>query len=802
MSVAASVSELRQTVSSRWQMPLLLVSLVLLGVAFFKVQPPEKPPTFQQLLDQIEALQQGRFLTDASEMIQGLLLSEAITKEQRAILLRELGETVYLSEQDRVQHDPENTKGIVRNHRRALAEGAQATPEMHEQMGQALQWLGSPNAAIDEYRKAIALGSPNTGKLRRQIIEILRASGTSDPSAIRSEIEAMLADEAIEVEDLLWAVEERVALLSEANQLEDIEALLAKVSPRLEQAGYGEQLEYLRAEMHYLAGDHVEAERLLLGLRAKLDAHDRLASKVSYLLGRIHYADGRPQEALAVFKELRQAEPSGEYHLAAELGVAESLAALHHIDESAEIYERVAGVAAAYGKGKVVDRDAVRESLNSLATVLRNEGRLAAAVRFLRLATALVPEGQDQLEAKYLQRLAALYVAVGEERLADAERTADDLTWRPPTTQPEDRTSGKAGAREMFAKAGDTYLRLSRVMLLDPDRSADATWHAGVMYDRANMPERAIAVFEDFVLAHPQSSRVPDVLYRLGRQLEALKRYDEAIAVYEDLQKRFARTPPAMSSMVPMARCYMAKGVESYPQAEKALLVVVEQPTDRGRYSPEALEYREALFALVDLYDRWGRSVDAISRLEEILERYPNDKRITRTQFMLANSYRKNALDLLSAKAKPVQKSGVDAKRLGLMRLRRAETLFSEVIYALKQKQADKRTPMEQRILKYSHLYRADCAFDLGEYDRALTLYEDAARHFRRDPIMLPAYVQILNCCQRLGKREQAQATLQRVKWLMKGIPEEAFGKTPGRLGLDYWKQYFDWLEQSDLFKS
>ncbi len=783
-------------------MPLLVVSLALLGVAFFQVQPAEPPPTFQELLDQIAALQQGQFLGEASEMIQGLLVGEGLSKDQRAVLLRELGETVYLSERDRLRHDPENTKGVIRNHRRALAEGAEATPDMHEQMGEAFAWLGSPNAAIEEFRKAIALGSPRAGKLRRTIIELIQGSDPGAASIVAKELEAMLTDATIDPEDLLWAVDKRVGLLSEANQLEKIETLLQGVSPRLQRAGYGHQVAYLRARMHYLAGDHVQAERLLLGLRGKLERHDPLASKVSYLLGRIHYADGRPQEALAVFRELRRAEPSGEYHLAAELGIAESLAALHHIEESAEIYERVAGVAAAYGTGKVVDRDVVRESLNSLATLLRNEGRLGAAVRFLRLATLLVPEGEDQLQARYLQRLATLYVAVGEEYLAQAEHDASQATWQPPTTQPDDEGSSQAKAREMFAKAADAYLRLSRVMLLDPDRSADATWHAGVMYGRANMPERTIAVFADFLLAHPQSSRVPDVMYRLGRQQQAIERYDEAIATFQDLQTRFPRTPAAMSSMVPLARCHMAQGAESYPLAEKALLTVVEQPPEGGRYRPEALEYREALFALVDLYDRWDRSVDAISRLEEILERYPKDRRITRTQFMLADSYRKNAHDLLSSKTKSVHKSGVDAKRLGLMRLRRAESLFSEVIHALRHKTSEALSPMERRILKYSHLYRADCVFDLGEYERALTLYEDAARHFRRDPIMLPAYVQILNCCQRLGKREQALATLQRVKWLIKGIPEERFERTPGRLGLDYWKDYFDWLEQSDLFKS
>ncbi len=792
MSVTDSLAQFRESMATRWQVPLLGVAVVFLILAFLKVQPPGPVPSFQQQLDQIAALQQGGFLVDASEMIQRLLDAEGVPKERRGVLLRALAETIYLAERGRSRHDPENVKRLIRNHREALALGMPPTAAVHEQMGHAFRWIERREQALNAYREALAAGSEREGRLRREIIELLRETGDASDEAVSTQLSAMLGDEQLDPNDLLWAVQQQVDLYAGDGKQDQIGPLLDRVSPRLARAGLDRDVEYLQARMHYVAGQADQAERILLSLRNRLEPHEDLSAKVTWMLGRVHLDDGRPQEAMACFEEVIQQHPQGEYALASRLGVAECLAALGHIDESASVFEEVAGLAARHKPGDVVDRDAVRASLTSHYAVLRNEGRLEAAVRFLRLAAALVTPDDEKTQANYLRRLADLYVSLGETRL---ERVGAASR---PSTVPATGGGDSDGAREAFRLAAENYLRLSRVVMTDVDRSGNAAWLAAVQFDRANMPERMIAVLEDFLAGYPASTKLPDALYRLGQAFQSLGEYRKAIAAYAQNQERFPRTPAAMRSMVPMAQCYMALGVSSYPQVEKVLLAVVEQPTQKGRYDPQALEYREALFALGDLYDRWNKPGRAVSRLEEFLDRYPRDVRVPRAQFVLADAYRKSGL---SASTQP---GGADQRQAEVSkvpdRLRRAEELFAEVIHTLGSRPEGTLTPTEELYLKYGYLYRADCAFDLGQYERARSLYEEACRRFRRDPVSLPAYVQILNCYQRLGNDAEARATVRRVKWLLKSIPEQRFAGALGGQDRAYWQSFFDWVETSGLF--
>ena len=805
MSAASSLDQFKQTLSNRWQMPLLGVSLALLVVAVLRVMPPEPAPSFQQRLDQVAALQRGGFLTEAAETIRGLLEQDGLANEERGALFRAMAETLYLSERPRQRHEPNNVERIIVNHRQSLALGLPATPAVHEQVGAAYRWLDAPDKAIAQFRKAIEGGGERSSRLRREIIELLQEGRDPSLEHIEEDLAGILDDERADPNDLLWAVEQRVDSLSARDRLGEVGELLDQVEPRLARAGLGPEVQYLRAWLGHLTGEADQAERILLDLRNKLAGHEELAVKVGWLLGRVHLGDGRPQEALAVFQEVSRFQPSGEYFLASRLGIAECLAALYHIDEAADVYEEVAGVAARYASGRVVDRDAIRASLTSLYAVLRKEGRLEAALRFLRLAAALAPPGKEEVQARNLRDLAELYAAIGEARLAQAKAVGQRSNAPATTTAPATsggRDDALSSAREAFQEAAEAYLRLSCMETMTPARSAEAAWLAARHFDKANLPSRLIAALEDFLVAYPESARLPEVLYALGEASQSEGRYRQAIDRYAQNQRRFPRTPAAMRSLVPMAQCFMALGPASYPQAEKALLTIVEQPTVSGRYDPVALEYREALFVLGDLYGRWGKPARAISRLEEFLERYPRDTRVTRTQFVLANGYRKSGLVLLAARGAAAGANVGDAERSGHARLGRAESLFSEVIRTLEGRPYNALQPIEQRYLKYSYLYRGDCAFDLGGYPRALALYQEAARRFRQDPVCLSAYVQILNCHQRLGRDAEARATVERVRWLLKSIPADRFEGTSGGQDAAGWGRFFDWLEESGLFKS
>src|SRR5690606_12479245 len=105
----------------------------------------------------------------------------------------------------------------------------------------------------------------------------------------------------------------------------------------------------------------------------------------------------------------------------------------------------------------------------------------------------------------------------------------------------------------------------------------------------------------------------------------------------------FPRTPSAVSSLVPLADCFLALGRQ--PEAEATLLrIVTRDPDDPvSLITPAAGEYRDALFRLGDLYLQAGKYEAAIARYEEAIERYVDDPRTGRAIYMLADAYRLSA---------------------------------------------------------------------------------------------------------------------------------------------------------------
>src|SRR5205085_6631346 len=192
--------------------------------------------------------------------------------------------------------------------------------------------------------------------------------------------------------------------------------------------------------------------------------------------------------------------------------------------------------------------------------------------------------------------------------------------------------------------------------------------------------------------------------------------------------------PAATESGVPLAEAYVAKGPQSYPAAEAALLRVIE---DNPLITPEAQEFREALFELAQLYYRTERYEESVSRLTELTDRYPQDERRAQVLFMTADSYRKSAGLLTvalnnvqfaaatpAAAAQPGSKDA-EAAAAKRERLGKARSFYEKVIELYRDQPPSRE--IDKLHLKLSHFYRADCAYDLGRYEEAIKLYDAAA---------------------------------------------------------------------------
>jgi tetratricopeptide (TPR) repeat protein len=128
----------------------------------------------------------------------------------------------------------------------------------------------------------------------------------------------------------------------------------------------------------------------------------------------------------------------------------------------------------------------------------------------------------------------------------------------------------------------------------------------------------------------------------------------------------------------------------------------------------------------------------------------------------------------------------------------KARELFDRTIDLFQQ--TPPKTEADALYLKLAYFYRADCLYDLGQYEEAIKLYSAATLRYQEDPASLAGYVQIVNAYTALGKPEEARAANERAKWLLRKIPPEAFEKGKSALPKQNWDDWLNRTGESGLF--
>jgi tetratricopeptide (TPR) repeat protein len=338
-------------------------------------------------------------------------------------------------------------------------------------------------------------------------------------------------------------------------------------------------------------------------------------------------------------------------------------------------------------------------------------------------------------------------------------------------------------------------------MALNDDAGyGQAMWRGMELYESAGDLPRMIAALETFIGERPSDPLTPDAQLRLGGAYHASGLFDKAIAAYRECQLRYPRSLAASKAGVPLARAFIAKGPDSYRKAEVALRQVIE---DNPQITPDAQEFREALLELAHLYFRTTRYEQAISRLEELTQRYPEDARMGQLLFLMGDSYRKSAgilgERLESAATTRPALNLAEATRARTERLTRARELYDRVLSFYRG--ATPGTEIDRLYQKLAHFYRADCVYDLGNYIDAIKLYDDAAFRYQDDPAALVAYVQIVNANVALGRIEEAKAANERAKWMLRRMPAEVFEPASYAMPKVAWEQWLKWSGDSGIWK-
>ncbi len=784
MSADGMVKSTSTLLAGRWQVPLALVAAVVAGVTLYHMVPEPPSPELDTLLADVAVLEQSGDLRGAADAVGNLLETEMekpLTAEQRGVLHARLAELIYRAERDKYEHNEENARLVLEHYAAARELGWEMTPKATLREAYAQFWLGDDEAGLARLRTALdrELSTPDRRRALRTLVEVLERRPQAQLER-RQVLEELLEDETTTAAYLWWALHHSIRDALDDHDVLRARELLAKYGPRLQTSDLRGYLDFLRACVMLNEGRPEEAAPLVrwvddwLGEGAytptELDDFGHLPSLNRWLMGRIHLAEDRPQDALLAFDETLEFHPKPRLRIAINVGRGLALAALDRHADALEVFEQALDPSVFRPRLRGEAAEEFRGALVKLFSEQWDQGRRDVALDYLTLATQLVPDSQRELQRE-------LY-----ERLGDACRVAAQHVEDPVAVQ------------RYHARAGEAFENAAERAALDEDGLARLLWAAADQYDAAGRIKAVRRTLRQFIRGRSDHPNMPRALLQLGRACEAFGELDRARTWYARLIDEFPEIEEAARAKLLSAGCLLLEGPERYLAAEETLAALLTS----GVVEPDSAIYREALLSLCELLNHQGRYAETISRLSDFLELYPGHPERFRARFMLANANRRSAYAL--AETPPEEAGGQAALEESRRRFRAAADMFASLLKELEQR--ERREPGLDLYERLSLFYRADCLFELNEPETlraALATYRNAAARYDGHPAALTAQIQMANIYLRQGDVTEAARAIERARWLLRSIPREAYGPDSGA-SREEWDEFLTVIASSTLF--
>lgn len=770
--------------AGRWQVPVALFAILVCGFVLTRLKPAPRPVDFDAVLADLTALRDGQRYRDAADAAANFLaMVPPLAEDQRAELHDFLSDVVYRQELLRREPIPANARLVIEHALASAALGREPTAEQELRMARAYEWLEEPGHAIRAYRQALARqASPAQRRSALLALVCLLEGRPSAEEERRGLIRELLAEEGVSPAYLWGGVRSAMQEAFDRNDLQAAGEVLGQYGAQLRRSDLKGYHDYLQAWLLVNQQRHLEAEPLLnevdLWLAeghtpdAELARSGYLPSLSAALRGRIHLLEHRPQAALELFESVGWMDRTGEGFVAIAVGRAEALAQLERHETAqtliSETIQRLGRGTSAAAAGF----PRIRAAMRSLFEQRLALGDYRNALGYLDLALRVTPRDEKDLHLKLLERLAE----VGRE----AAPTFDD---------PEQRraTHGRAGAH---------FEQAATLSAEELEHSADLLWLGISEYDLAGQIEDARRLLMKFIAQCAGDPRIPGAMLQLAQTFDADGRPDDALRCYDRLINDYPKLEEAARARLLRARLLIRLGGERLDEAERALSALLETDT----LGPDARVFRDALFLLGELLYEQGRFAASIRRLEDFLVLYPDDPERFRARFLLANAYRRSAYELRERPAGPTPQAQV--REESRRRFLHAAELFERLVAEFgAQPEGD---AIAGRYERLALLYRGDCLYEMKDPTRlmeALAAYRQAAARYQHEPTALAAQVQIANIHLMLGQLAEAARAVENARWLLRGIPDEAFAADMGGAGRESWERFFSAVAASHLLR-
>ncbi len=501
---------------------------------------------------------------------------------------------------------------------------------------------------------------------------------------------------------------------------------------------------------------------------------ERIVPQSMYLIGQCLLAMNDPRAALDQFRRISESYLESVEGLAAAFEAADLQRRLSRDTEAITTYRRAV---AAIGdptefRNPLVSLENMRERLSAAYQEYMKAGRFDQA---LAVADVLFPlfsrEQQTEMTAEAHKAWAAA-LELDAERVNGAER----------------REIAKQ-ARAERRKAADAYNRLAELRLASRTYPEDV-WNSAESYRAGHDFRGTIRMLEEY-LRYELRKRRPRALLNLGEAQLALENFDRAIEALNECIVSYPSDAAVYRARLLAAKARIEKGDNK--EAERLLRENLED----GYLTPKSLDWRDSLFAFGSLLQAQARDDEAIPRLEEFVERYPDSPQLVDARYLIGEAYRRSArIPREKLDSDTIETSRIEHNKQMQALLTAATAQYEQVQDLLTRRQEQTELDAsEQAILRNCYFARGASLFDMGRFEDAIRAYSAATNRYQHEPEVLEALMQIAACYRHLGKPEEAHGTLEQAKVMLARIARDAKFAETTNYTREQWSQVLESYE-------
>ena len=230
-----------------------------------------------------------------------------------------------------------------------------------------------------------------------------------------------------------------------------------------------------------------------------------------------------------------------------------------------------------------------------------------------------------------------------------------------------DRTTGLGKLRA----AGVAFEQLAEIRFATKSYTSDL-WRGAEDFFKGQSFSRTVSMLHKYLQYEPEL-RNAQALLRLGQSLLALGKVSDSIAALEECIEFHPLDGSTFQARIDCATAYWSHG--NTDRAEDLL----RDNIAGSSLKPLSPEWKDSFFELGMLLHEKGKFEDSIGTLEEAVERYPQDPQRLEAQYVIGESYRRWAQELLKNREK--QQSGNEhdkTSQLAAERLNRCARISSK----------------------------------------------------------------------------------------------------------------------------